>query len=724
MLFDLILVLPVALLVGVVPGYFWARCLSPGAGRAERLAWSAALSLALVPASALALAGLLGGGVTLPVAIVAPLVVLVLGAAALARFGQAKTRNRPLLTAPTGMPVPAVALVAAAFGLVAASVFLDPRGFWLAGACEGWPTGTCRAAGEAQRFALPVALLLVFAGATYLVSPLRARETDEDAGAGAAERFVAFPGSRFLLPVVLLLALARGYLGPALHDWPFVRGLDHYSHAVMTDMMLARGDTGSYLIYPPGFHVLTAVVSRLTGLEPLEIYPALGPALVALPALALYVLGGRLWGPLYGVAAAFFSVLAGGTYYFFNDAMYPNQVASQFLMVLAVVALIGTYSGPSARGGLLLALVGSAVVFYHQVSGLYLALLLAVVGLFLVPYLIFRDRRTGLALLASLILLGLLSVTYAWDTYGLGGELAGLLGGSDEEGGASEMGTVFGSQPAYELGTLIGAILGQPVAWLGLLGALLLLADPAGRSGVRRDTPGTLARATLLAWALILFAGSLTPLSGFPQRFGRDLSVPLSALAALALAVLLETLLRRRGSAPGVFAASLAVILAVSLVGLRGAQSLDQAAGESPHLLMSPGIAEAGEWLAGHNAGGNIMVSPHANQVPSRMMLAMGHYTALQSYPRSGITDPRHMPPSGPEPLLDTLWVMYHPAGEKTQDLLQKHDVRYVVLYKKMPDRPVTPFWRLFEPRRDLYDNVFENGDVLILRPSPGPPGG
>ncbi len=212
--------------------------------------------------------------------------------------------------------------------------------------------------------------------------------------------------------------------------------------------------------------------------------------------------------------------------------------------------------------------------------------------------------------------------------------------------------------------------------------------------------------------------GQHDPLSGFPQRFGRDLSVPLSLLAALALAALLRTLLQRRGSALGIFAASLAVILAVSLVGLRGAQSLDQATGESPHLLMSPGIAEAGEWLAGHNAGGNIMVSPQENQVPSRMMLAMGHYSALQSYPQSGITDPRHMPPSGPEPLLDTLWVMYHPAGDKTQHLLQKHDVRYVVLYKKMPDRPVTPFWRLFEPRRDLYDTVFENDAVLILRPA------
>ena len=717
MLSDLILVLPVAVLVGVVPGYFWARCLSPNAGWAGQLAWSAALSLSLVPVFALALARFLGGGVTLLVAVAAPLAVLGLGAVAFARFGPAKGDDEPLLTPPIGMPVGALALVAVAFALVAVSVLLDPQGFWLAGACEGWPTGTCRAAGEAQRFVLPVALLLVGAGAVHFAFSRRNHGDEQEAGdpepAGPSGEF---PGVRFLLPAVLLLALARGYVGPVRHDWPFVRGLDHYSHAIMTDMMLTRGDTGSYLIYPPGFHVFTACVSRLTGLEPLEIFPVLGPALMVLPALALYVLGARLWGRIYGVVAAFFSVLAGGTYYFFNDAMYPNQIASQFLMVLAVVALVKIYSSPNARDGLLLVLVGSAVVFYHQVSGLYLALLLAVVGLLFVPYLMIRHRRAGLVLLASLALLGLLSVGYAWGTYDLGGEILGLIGDSKTEDATSDVGTVFGSQPAYGLGTLIGAILSQPVAWLGLLGAVLLLADPARRPGA----PQVLVRATLLAWALLLFAGSRTPLSGFPQRFGRDLGIPLSLLGALAFVVLLGTLLKRRNSGLGVFAGSLAVILAVSLVGLRGAQGFDQAADESPHLLMSPGIAEAGAWLAGHNEGGNVMVSPQENQVPSRMMLAMGHYSALQSYPQNGIEDPRHMPPSGPEPLRDTLWVMYHPAGGKTQDLLEKHDVRYVVLYKKMPDRPVTPFWRIFEPRPDLYENVFENEAVLILRPRPG----
>jgi hypothetical protein len=63
------------------------------------------------------------------------------------------------------------------------------------------------------------------------------------------------------------------------------------------------------------------------------------------------------------------------------------------------------------------------------------------------------------------------------------------------------------------------------------------------------------------------------------------------------------------------------------------------------------------------------------------------------------------------------LWVLYHPKDERTQGLLEKHDVRYVVLYKNMPDRPTTDYWRIFKALPDLYRTTFENGDVLIVAP-------
>jgi hypothetical protein len=99
------------------------------------------------------------------------------------------------------------------------------------------------------------------------------------------------------------------------------------------------------------------------------------------------------------------------------------------------------------------------------------------------------------------------------------------------------------------------------------------------------------------------------------------------------------------------------------------------------------------------------------------MMLAMGDYAALQSFELGQVRNPRDLPPTGPEPLWDVLWVMVHPAGERTGEILRKHDVRYVVLYKNMPDRPTQDYWPLFDARPNLYRTVFENRDVLVVEP-------
>ena len=713
MLSDLIRVFLVATLTGLVPGYFWARCLVLSEDRGVRLASSVALSLALVPVVALGLARLLGGGVTVPISIVSPLVVLGIGIGIYALFGPGKDADETLARTSGPPGALTLAFITGAVALVLVSIFENLPAFRLAGECMGWPDVYCLGSGAAQKFIIPITLVLVSAGILHFFSYRRHAapvsssqlETPEN-----GSRMVTGVGRRLLLPAVLALVLVRGYLGTVIHDWPYIRGLDNYSHAVMTDMILERGTDSSYLIYPPGFHTMTGVISRLTGLEPLKIFPVLGPALLLLPALSCYVLARRLWGWQYGVAAAFFSgALMGGSYYYFNDAMYPNIIASQFLLILTVAALIQLYSTPSIRTAALMTLLGSAIVFYHQVSSLYLALLLAFVGAGALPYLLLRDRRKGLVLLASMVLLTALAVVYAWDTYNLPRAIASLIGSENGRTGAA-VGMVLGTQIPYNLDYMIVAIVSQPVAWLGLLGLVFFAAN---RGGWTRP-PEALTRLTLLAWAVLIFAGSRTSYSGFPQRFGRDLGIPLSLFAALALVLILQSLLKYRRSAT-LAIALLAVLSIGMLVGLREVVGFEQAIGPSRHLTMTPQISAAGKWLANHNTGGNIMVSPQGNQVPSRMMLAMGHYTAYQSFTEQQLLYPRDLPPSV-GPLRDTLWVMNNPTGEKTRRILEQRDVRYIVTYKYMPDRPVIPYWQLFIGWPDLYPIAFENQDVVVFK--------
>jgi len=680
---DLLYALPAAFLVGVLPGWFWTRCLVASGDRAEQLAYTIALSLTLVPTVALAQTYLFATGVTFVVSVVSAALVFLAGLAAYLWFGPAKGVDGPVCRAPS--PPGPLTLVLLAAALALALLML------LGLAPGGWSM-------------IPITVLVLAAGIVYWVTPQQRRD------ALPVEHRRPLPAARYaLLSVVLALVLARGYLGPIVNGWPYPRGVDRYEHAVMAGMMMREGSSESFMLYPPGFHLLSAMISRLSGIGPLEVFPILAPMLPLIGALALYALARRLWGWEYGVAAALTSgVLLGGTYLHFEEARYPNFIGEYFLIVLAVAALVGMYAAPTVRNGLLLALLGSSTVLYHQIAGYSLAVLLGLVCLLFLPYLLLRDRRKGVYLALSLALLGLLSVLYAWDTYDLPSLVAGMFGGSETGRGGEAVAMAIGTKPANGPGHFLETM-SHPVLWLGLLGLSLMLAGIKNARGM----PDLLARLTLLVWTLLLFFGSLTSYSGFPDRFERDLGVPLALLAALALVSVLRLLLL---SGERIAAPLLAVVLTVTLVGTQSVLSLEEAAGPSSRPKDRPpphNVVAAGTWLGHHNDGGSIVATPYFKHVPSRAMLAMGGYTRMQSYDAARIVRARDLPPFGAGPLWDALWILRNPTGGRTARLLEKNDVRYIVFYKPYPWVGRHPY----ALQKDLYKTVFENDSVIIFAP-------
>jgi hypothetical protein len=205
-------------------------------------------------------------------------------------------------------------------------------------------------------------------------------------------------------------------------------------------------------------------------------------------------------------------------------------------------------------------------------------------------------------------------------------------------------------------------------------------------------------------------------MSGFPDRFERDLSVPLSLLAAVAFVAILRSPVAREP------AMILAAALAVTVVGVQAVQNVEEGFGPAQRWIdrpPPPNAVAAGEWLREHNGGGNILSTPSVGRVSARGMLAMGGYSGMQTYSVHRIRRGRDLPPFGVGPLRDALWALSHPGSERTRRILEDNDVRYVVLGKHRSD---DMNWRSFRNRKDLYRMVFENENVVIFEPREAQP--
>ena len=748
MVADLIRALLAGAAGAVLPGYFWAAVLRPTGGLGERLAWSTGISMASVPTVAVILARVTRGGVALWVALASVLIVFGSGLLVYWLRGPAPGTASPVLRMPEPTRDPRIlglVAVAIALGLLMMPAHRPPVlvlavvavALIAGGALMAWPrpaepadsppapspggTGFLSAPPPVPEPASPASAASAGPSGSgpgdagdrepAPASPSQAQPAHAKAQAAAAG---PAPDPRpFGLPlpvvrdgglaVILVLTACRVYSGVVRFEWPYVSGGDQFSHAVMAEQMLAHGQYPGYLIYPPGFSALTAVVCRFAGLTPLALFPVLAPMLLVVTALGAYALATRLWGWEYGLGAAALSGLVlTGAFNGFAGGRYPDLISAFFLLVMTVAALITVYEAPTVRSAALVTVVGAAAVFYHSVATLYAAVLFVLVALICLPYLLRgRHHRETRALLLSLAGVAVLSACYAIYVYNPGG----ILGGKSSASGAVSI--VFGSQAPASQGALLKE-LGPPIVWFGILG---LAALAASLRWLRRPAQ-VLTATTVVAWCVMMYLGSRTSLDGFPQRFERDLGAPLSVMAAFGIGLIVRSLPIRGAAsrtAPALAAAIAGILAAVMLLAQTGhaVNTSDRSAGE----LLTHRVAAAGQWLAQHNTGGTIISTPYMNPgVANRAVLAMGGYTGLQSYSPFRIAHPRSLPTAGKTPLLDSQEVLLHPQSCQSANILVRQDVRYVVLYRVGNGADLPAF--AADPAH--YQQVFENPSVII----------
>ena len=195
---DLLYALPAAFLVGVLPGWFWTRCLLASGDRAEQLVYAVALSLTLVPTVALAQTYLFATGVTFVVSVVSVALVFLSGLAAYLLFGPAKGSEEPLSVPPSPPGLPTLAPLGAALALALLMLLGIAPMVWLM---------------------IPIAVLVVASGIAYW-----ATRQGGEAPLAAPGRSVSAAGRYALLSLVLLFVLARGYLDPIVNGWLLPKG--------------------------------------------------------------------------------------------------------------------------------------------------------------------------------------------------------------------------------------------------------------------------------------------------------------------------------------------------------------------------------------------------------------------------------------------------------------------------------------------------------------------
>ena len=679
-----------ALIVIGLPGYIWSKLLFPCIDWVERIAASIAISIGIVPAIALLLARMSDTGITPAIAYTSVILAIAIGIALYLLLGPSpKPEMLPSLQI-TSPSAPALVGISA-LAVVTYAMIIGKL--------------------DVQKYSpRMVPLVLAIGGLWFLAK-----------GRPAKLWWVKFEPSyksralSYLQGIlVILLSLFRGYSGPVLRDWPYIRGHDQYAHAIMTNLMISQGYSRDYMIYPPGFHTLTAILSHVSHLSPLDIYIVLSPALMVLPALGCYVLASRMIGPRYAFPAAVFaSLVFDSSWLYLVVGIYVDVITGQFLLAMflaTVTTIVCNKLRNLKRQALLLALLGFTIVLYHTVSTLYLAIISLAVIVLLLPYLLWKDRRPAVALASSFLLMAILSLPVLWETYDLPHVIAAFLGSTAKRGAAQLASSLLHTQIPLTIARLPNYL--SPIGfWIGCIGLLVLLV-----SLVFLPPRYRLTLALLLVWGIAFFGAARTPTSISPWRFDRDTAIPLSILSAVAL-VAMSGKVRRAWI---IQLAALTLIIFALFTDIQ--RNLYFSSLPSGYLVMNRSIEAAAEWLKEHNDGGRIISTPYIHHAANNALLAIAGYSELESAPADNLRDPRTVLPGEQQQEVSlSLWVVTHPDSGRTIQILQQYDVRYIVVFEgfeKYLDEPYkeTISSDIFLDYPNLYRLEYQGYGVMIFK--------
>ncbi|HQW35566.1 MAG TPA: hypothetical protein PLW39_03335 [Thermoflexales bacterium] len=300
--------------------------------------------------------------------------------------------------------------------------------------------------------------------------------------------------------------------------------------------------------YPNTYSYLLAVVVKLMKLDPLASITLVTSLCMAASLAAIYYFVRSL----YGQTAAAFSLLAYGILSFqprqtFLDGTRIELVSGLVLVPLCLLALQKTLTVSGYRWSALGGILFGALIRYHFI-GTVQAGIVAVIFFVLVAF-ARRDLITRAALARLLILAGVaLLISLPYSFFYLQVALKIVLGRLGLTPVAAEQEAVFPPIAGFDE---ILLRMGMPFFLAGFASFSAVMGQKLiGRKVKTADL-------LLLAWVIMLCIGSFTPALLVPERFLRNLALPLS----IGIGVFLASLGKRQFLAPML----MALLMVISL---------------------------------------------------------------------------------------------------------------------------------------------------------------
>ncbi len=316
-----------------------------------------------------------------------------------------------------------------------------------------------------------------------------------------------------------------GYLVPPGND-PVV----HYE-------MIKRVLSGDFNIqYPLLFHTLVAYASRITSIDPITIMKSIGPILVVLPPIAIYIFLKNNFGRLVGLVGVIISLLA--TNYgllAFADGNYPNMISGGFLMPLTLMFLVFAANSKKISNyfwGLVLALI---MVATHQLT---MALFVLILIIFTTIMLIWNAnepgfkgvRRLGFFTIGFLVVLTLIVLASPLKSFFTNVFHLVLSGGFVDD--VAYIKPISFSEYQHAVGSFV---------WSGGLISIIYLIFLLGK---KREEENKAAILLVLVWFAVCFLLSRMSVTGVPARFAREMAIPL----IMAISISIVAIIRQNGN--------------------------------------------------------------------------------------------------------------------------------------------------------------------------------